>query len=626
MEISSAEKKQISRRLGIDLLGAGILSVGLGWSWFFPSQSAIGSMLQALGSVLVAGNIVLSGLRSLMRPQSTNYSDQLVAIAVVAAFSIGDFVTATLVPLALDLGRLFEERTAFGIQRTIENIRTLQAEKAIKLIDGKEQEVSISSIQKDDILLIRAGEKIPADGTIILGRSQVDQSAMTGESKPEKVGVGASVFAGSVNLQGVLQIRVTQLGQDSALGRIIRLLEEAEATKLPILNQIESWLAHYMPLALAIAATVLFFTEDINRAIAILVVSFPASLAIAGPATMVSAFSRAASFSLFIKKGTFFQIFEQLDTVVFDKTGTLTHGQQNLTAIQNLSNLEDTEILRLGAQVAQASKHPVSQAILRRAEAETITAAPMIEAQESAGRGVSAVIDADGKQRTLFLGRLSWLEEQGVLIPEALSGASKAWLAQDSELLAGFSFQDQTREQAASLIDFLRSQNKEVWILTGDQEQEAERVSAALGIENHQSEALPEEKWQRIKELKSEGKRVLMIGDGINDALALQEADVGIAFGASLTQAVAGGADAALLSQELGALQELFALSKSVWRTIILNIGIAFVFALTMLILAGLGEISALMAAVLHNLGAILVIVNSSLLLVGSGEKRGNNH
>ena len=614
--LSGAEKKRISRRLGIDLLGAGILCVGLAWNWLLPTQSTIGFLLQAIGAVLVAGNIVFSGIRSLMKPQATNYSDQLVAIAVVAAFSIGDFVTATLVPLALDLGRLFEERTAFGIQRTIENIRSLQTETATKLIDGIEHEVSISSLAKDDIVMIRAGEKIPADGTIILGRSQVDQSAMTGESKPEKVGVGDSIFAGSVNLQGVLNVQVTQLGQRSALGRIIRLLEEAEQAKLPILNQLENWLAHYMPLALALSATVLFFTEDISRAIAILVVSFPASLAIAGPATMVSAFSKASSFSLFIQKGTFFQTVEQIDTVVFDKTGTLTHGQQNLTQIHNLSSLEERQLIALAAQVAQASKHPVSRSILQKAQRIDIEVEPIVEAIEKAGRGVAAKTAAQGEEGSLLLGRLSWLKEQGVQVPEPLSAEAKTWLARGSTLLAGFSFQDQARDSAVSVIEFLKSQGKEIWILTGDQQAEAQRIALELGVDNYQAEVLPEEKWERITALKRQGKQVLMIGDGINDALALQEADIGIAFGASLTQAVAGGADAALLSQNLGALRDLFALSKAVWRTIVINIGIAFVFAVTMLILAGMGEISALTAAVVHNLGAILVIVNSSLLLV----------
>jgi Cd2+/Zn2+-exporting ATPase len=556
IELSSEDKQQTARRLGIDLLGAGILCVGLGWNWFFPTQAAIGSLLQALGAVLVAGNTILLGLRSLIKPQATNYSDQLVAIAVVAAFSIGDFVTATLVPLALDLGRLFEERTAFGIQRTIENIRSLQADTATKLVDGKESEVSISSLQKGDVVLIRAGEKIPTDGIIILGRSQVDQSAMTGESKPEKVEVGGSVFAGSVNLQGVLQIEVSKLGEDAALGRIIQLLEEAERVKIPILDRIENWLAHYMPLALAISATVLFFTEDINRAIAVLVVSFPASLAIAGPATMVSAFSKASSFSLFIKKGSFFQVLEQVDTVIFDKTGTLTHGKQELSKIHSFTTLNGTlnesEIIALAGQVAQASKHPISQSIFRHAEAANIAIEPLVEAMESAGRGVLAKIKSDGRTQTLYLGRLSWLKEQGVDIPENLDIKATAWLARDTQLLAGFSFQDQERETAKDLISFLRAQGKEIWMLTGDQEIEAQRISAELGIEQYKAEALPEEKWEMVKEQQAAGKQVLMIGDGINDALALQEADIGIAFGASLSQAVAGGADAALLSQDLG--------------------------------------------------------------------------
>ena len=540
------------------------------------------------------------------------YSDQLVAIAVLAAAASGDFVTAALVPLALDLGRLFEERTAMGTQSAIRNIRALQAERATRIVAQKEEVVAVEDLRVGDVLLIRAGERIAADGVVLSGASSVDQSAMTGEAKPAKVGPGSQVFAGSININGLLRIEISRLGDQSSLGRIISLLGDAELSKTPIIRQLEKWLAMYMPVALALAATVLFFTEDLSRAIAVLIVAFPTALAVSGSSTMVAAFSKASRFSVLIKDASFFQLLHHADTVVFDKTGTLTQADQRIAGLDLLQGTEE-ELLAAAATCAQASLHPISQAITNLARERAVLVEVVTEATEHSGNGVEACLDGV----RYFLGRLSWLEEQGVDTSAATEKGTGAWIAREGVLLGFAAIEDPLRSESPAVIEHMRRQGfVDVILLTGDQQAEAKRVAKALSIEVVYAQKLPEDKLDIVRGLREEGRSVLMIGDGINDALALQEADVGVAIGASLNRAAAGGADAALLSSELLQIPRLLGLADDVQKTILQNIVISVLFALLMLVVASTGVITPLMAAILHNLGAVLVIGNASRILV----------
>ena len=332
-------RQGLARRLMLDLLGAGILLLSAVWLWFSPDQELIAYLLQALGAAVVAIGLVVSGLRDVFRKDATHYSDQLLAVAVLAACAYGDFVTATLVPLALDLGRLFEERTALGVHNTIRQMRNLQVDQVLCVLEnGGVEQKSIEEIEVGQKVCVRMGDRIPVDGVVTQGQSSIDQAIMTGESMPTSVSIGDSVFAGTTNLQGEIIIETSSLGEDSALGRIIQLMEQAQHSKPKLLQRIETWLGIYLPLTLAIAGTVLFVTEDIDRTIAILVVAFPSSLAIAGSATMVAAFSRAASLSLLFKDATVFQTLRDVGTIVFDKTGTLTVGSQQLEQVVPLQN------------------------------------------------------------------------------------------------------------------------------------------------------------------------------------------------------------------------------------------------------------------------------------------------
>jgi Zn2+/Cd2+-exporting ATPase len=611
VQLSPEQKKSISMRLGIDLMGAGILLVGLFWNWFYPDQILVGSSIQAVAALLVGSSTLYRGIRDLFQSNPLQYSDQLVALAVLASAATGDFITATLVPLALDIGRIFEERTALGAKTAIRNIRALQAEKATRILNDKEELVLVSELQVGDVLLIRAGERIAADGVVISGDSYIDQSAMTGESKPEHVQIDSKVYAGTSNIDGILQVCVSGLGKESAIGRIISLLVDAEVGKMPIVRRVETWLAMYMPVALVLSASVLFVTEELDRAITILIVAFPTSLVLAGPATMVAAFSRASKLSFLIKDPAFFQLLYQADHVVFDKTGTLTSLGQSTGSIQPYNSYSGEQVLEVAALCAKASLHPISQTITAMAKKQGIIV-PRLDAQEVSGQGVK--VENEGV--VYRLGRRAWLQDNGVEILVEETGVG-SWVSKDNELLGFVSVEDPIRKDAFNVVkQFKDAGFVEVTLLTGDRLSEANRVANSIGIEQVYAEKLPEEKLKVVKDIRDSGHIVLMVGDGINDALALQEADVGIAIGTSLNRAAAGGADAALLSSNLQSLVKILDLTDSVHKIILQNLVLGVLFAVLMMGLASMGMISPLLAAIFHNFGALLVIANSSRLLV----------
>lgn len=606
---------QMARRLLLDLLGAGLLGIATLWLWWAPDQSQIGHLLQALGAAVVALGLVWNGLKDAFSGQDSRPSDQLVALAVLAACAYGDFVTATLVPLALDIGRLFEERTALGVNSAIDKIRSLQVHRALKVDGDTQQEawVNVSDLVLGDVVCVRAGERIPVDGVVLKGASKIDAAIMTGESKLQTITAGSEVFAGTQNMQGELFIEVTGLGAESALGRIVQLMEEAEHSKPIVLQRLEEWLRVYVPVVIALAGTVLFFTEDLDRAIAVLIVSFPSSLAIAGSATMISAFSKAASLSLFVKDATVFQTLRSVGTIVFDKTGTLTEGKQRVLQVFPQPNVEEHMLTQSAVQCARHSNHPVSQAIVRSFSTEGLPDLDDGAVLEFPGLGIQVELEEDDALTTVRLGRLSWLQECGVHIPN--NAELGTWVARDTECLGRLTFADGIRSSAMSMLkDVRRAGISTQVLLTGDASEEAQRVSTELDIQHVVAGALPEEKWQLVQSLKGDGHTVCVVGDGINDALALQEADVGIAIGASINQAAMGGADVALVSDDLMAIPQLIQLSDAVHRKIVQNIWIGFGVAAALFAVASQGQVTALQAAVVHNVGALLVIVNSSLL------------
>ncbi len=606
--LTGAEQSQIARRLGANLAGAGLLGLGVALAWMVPDMARPAELLQALAGLVVGVPVLLQGARGFLARPAHSYTDQLVALAILASLATGDFVTATLVPLFLELGHLFEERSVAGAQAAIDGLRRLRSPVAHRLADdGHEQVVSADALRAGDVVIVRPGEVVPADGIVREGHAAIDQAAITGESGFDDVAPGSQVYAGTLDLDGLLRVEVTGTGDDTVLGRVLGILQEVEASKTPALRLLEEYAAIYLPMVLTIAGAVLFLWGDLSRAIAVLIVACPCSLVLAGPSAMVASMAASTQRSILVKSASFLERMGSVDTLVLDKTGTLTAGAPTVDTVEPAPGVTE-DILQCAAIAAQASTHPVSRAICAAAQ----TPPPITAGSEHAGRGV----EVETSQGTLRLGRATWLAEHGIEAPSTTHPGPGAWLARDSEPLGYIGLRDQPRPEARQALARLAALGiTRTVLLTGDRRPVAEAMAAELGLDEVVAEVLPQEKLEVVRAEQAAGRTVMMVGDGVNDALALAGADVGVAIGARLSEVALGGADVALLKPDLEALPATIELAERTRRTIGENVVIGLGFSVGMLALAAGGLISPLAGALLHNLGAVGVVLNSTRLL-----------
>ncbi|MEM9068933.1 MAG: cation-translocating P-type ATPase [Myxococcota bacterium] len=611
------DQAAISTRIAATMLGTGLLGVGLLHEWIAPAQAPVAELLEGLAALIVAAPIFRTAFRGFVAKPTTALTEQLVALAVLAAIVSGDFVTAVLIPLFLEVGHLFEERSAMGAQASIEELRALCVRPATLWRDGKEREVDPDALRDGDQVAIRPGELVPVDGTVRFGRASIDQSPITGESTPASVGPGDEVFSGTVNLDGMIRVEVRHAGEQTTLGQVVNLLREVEASKTPIVRIIERAAAAYLPAVLAIATIALFATGDLERFITVLVVACPCALVLAGPSAIVVAMTSATRGSILIKTASFLERIASVDTLVLDKTGTVTHGEQTVDHVDLLSDTREEDVLRIGAAVAQGSRHPSSRALVDAANANDLSVICADSIEEVPGCGVEGRVG----DTTVRVGRRAWLAERGVRLGAADRTESGVWVAQDNELLGFVSLFDRTRDEAETAIRSMRAHGFDrILLLTGDRRSIADRVGAELDVDEVIAEALPSEKLEVIRNEQQAGRQVLMVGDGVNDALALSAADVGVAMGSRASQVALGGADVALLANDLSRLPFMVSLADRTRRTILQNVAIGLGFSSLMLAIASAGWINPLLGAFLHNGGAIFVVLNSSRLLTPTKE------
>src|ERR1700726_987070 len=423
--LAPEERRRISTRLGAGLVGVGLLGLGTLLVHVAPDQWQIGELLRALAALVVGIPTLASGLRGIVTGDTRRATDQLVAIAVLAAAASGDFVTATLIPLFLEVRRLFEERSSLGARAAIEGIRALGARQAVKWHNGREERVDPNSLSPGDEILVRPGERIAVDGTVLEGRAAVDQSAITGESLHEDVGPGSPVFAGTVALDGLLKIQVRGAGADTVLGRVVQLLADVERATVPVLRLFERRAGVWLPLVITVSGSVLFFTEDLSRAIAVLVVATPTALVVAGPAAIVSAMTVATRLRILIKSVDFLERASDVDTLILDKTGTVTVGAPTVKQIRPAEGTSEKTLLAVAASCGFGSLHPVSLAVVAEALARGIFSTPPRNLQERPGLGVIALVDG---QRAI-LGRRALLVDLGVEVgSEDDEDVSQVWV------------------------------------------------------------------------------------------------------------------------------------------------------------------------------------------------------
>jgi Cd2+/Zn2+-exporting ATPase len=596
--------------------------------WLFEGGHTVASVSGFIGAIILGLPIIMTAVKDLrLGLLSIN---ELVAIAVLAAFASGDYKTAGVVAFFMLMGEIIETRTAEGARLSIESLIKITPTKARRLKqDGSEEEVPASELAVGDLIRIRPGDNVAADGVIASGEGSFNQATITGESLPVDKRPGDQVFAGTQNLTGVLEIKVSRAGTDTTIGRVRELILAAEKTKLPIMKIVDQYMGFYTPLVLVIGALVWAFTRDLERVIAVLVVACPCAFILATPTAMVAALSAAARLGILIKNVADIEAAAKINAFIFDKTGTLTTGQLAVSRLAPVDGVQPAELLRLAATAEKYSNHPTAKALANIAADVGLTLAEPKNFAETAGRGIKAGVDT----AAILVGRAQWLKDNGVtedflksVDVNETEGYSLIFVARDGKFIGWVGMQDMTRAEAKeSLAGLKESGVRRVAMISGDRQPVATRVAAEIGCEEAKGDCLPQNKVEFVKAMKAKGYKVAVVGDGVNDAPALAAGDIGIAMGAAGSEVAIHSATIALMNNDLRRLPFLVQLSRSTRAVINQNFMFGIFFIIAGLTLAALGYVGPIVAAILHNTGSLIVIFNSARL-VRKGEELEHYH
>jgi len=591
--------------------------------WLFAQGGTVASCSAFVGAIILGYPIVVTAIKDLRVGRLS--INELVAIAVLAAFASGNYKVAGVVAFFMLMGEIIETRTAEGARASIESLIKLTPTKARRLKkDGSEEEVAASELAVGDVIRVRPGDNVAADGVILTGQGSFNQATITGESLPVDKRSGDEVFAGTQNLTGVLEIKVSRAGEDTTLGRVRELILAAEKTKLPIMKIVDQYMGFYTPLVLVIGALVWAFTHDLDRVIAVFVVSCPCAFILATPTAMVAALSAAARLGILIKNVADIEAAARINAFVFDKTGTLTTGQLAVSRLMPLGETKPAELLRFAASAEKYSNHPTARALAQIAGEAGVPLAEPQNFSETAGRGVKAEV---GGVKVL-VGRAQWLKDNGVTedfvksvdLNEA-EGWSLIFVASGSKCIGWIGLQDQTRLEAkAALAELKEAGVRRIAMVSGDRQAVVTRVAAEIGCEEAKGDCLPQNKVEFVRGVKARGYRVAVIGDGVNDAPALAAGDIGIAMGAAGSEVAIHSATIALMNNDLRRLPFLVKLSRSTRTVINQNFVFGVVFILVGWTTTATGYIGPITASILHVTGSLIVIFNSARL-VRKGEE-----
>jgi Cd2+/Zn2+-exporting ATPase len=618
--LEHTHSKQI--RVSMALLGTlagGILLINSGVARLIYGRTDFNTeFLAMVAAILLGAPIILHAIKSLIKKEA--HMDVLVALAIIAAFATQNYVTAGAVAFFMLLSELIESRTALGARASIESLIKLTPTKA-NLVDqqGGEREVNVSSLKAGDCIRVRPGDNIPADGQVIKGLSSVNEATITGESLPVDKVPGMSVFAGTNNLTGVLDVTVIKAGKDTTLGKVQSLIMQAEQTKIPIMRIIDRYIRWYMPTILMIGLIALFFTRDTNRFITILVISCPCALILATPTAMIAAISASARLGILIKNVADLEIAGKMTALVFDKTGTVTTGRLYVTKLTPAENIEPAELLTAAASAEQMSKHPAARALAEVAKEANLSLTAVDNFQETPGKGVTATVNSV----KVMVGRDTFLKENNVniaTVPDPSlheeQGFSTLYVAKDNRCIGWIGLQDKTRPEARQAFkELIDIGVKRLTMLTGDRDEVANRVAAELGCTDVKAHCLPTDKLAIVEQIKADGHTVAVVGDGINDAPALAAGDLGIAMGAAGSDVAINSASIALMSDDLKRLPFLVRLSRKTRAVILENLSFGIMFIILGVAAASAAWLSAIYAAVLHFVGTLIVVFNSARLV-----------
>ena len=572
----------------------------------------------AWGTVIISGiPMLLLAMVRLIREKWIS-SALLIAIAMVASLLIGEVFAAGEVAWIMALGALLEDWTVERAKKGLKNLINLTPQTGRRITNGIEEIIPVDEIKIGDTLRILPGESVPVDGEIITGTSSLDQSIMTGESLPIDKEVGDEVFCGTINLYGAIDIKATSIGENSSLQKLIDLVKAADEKQAPTQRIADKWATWLVPVALGIAIVAWLVTGNIERGVTVLVVFCPCALILATPTAIMAAIGQATKYGVLIKSGEALETLGGLNTLVFDKTGTLTYGNLEVSDVISFKDdLPSEDLLKIVASCEKLSEHPLAKAIVKNAKEAQIDIEKPQDFKMYPGKGVTCT-NSYGK---IYAGNSKFLSEHNIDIDvdcqlDKLRHEGKASIivALNDEVIGLIGLSDVIREDSKDMIERLHELGTEIILLTGDNSETANYFAGQVGIGKVFGNLLPEEKLSWIEKLKSEGRKVCMIGDGVNDAPALKTADVSVAMGSVGSDVAIEAADIALLGDDIGKIPYLKKLSNSTLFTIKANIAISMTINAAAIVCSVLGLLNPVTGAIVHNAGSCLVVLNAALL------------
>ena len=595
-------------RLG--LMGVVVVASLTGWWRPFMSRD----WLAFAGTVIGGFPIYKEAWENLRKRRMT--MELSMTIALLSALAIGQFFTAIVIAFFVLFAELLEGYTVGGGRRAIENLINALPRQVTVRRDGQESELKAEELSIGEVIVIRPGERIPVDGTVIKGGSYVDQSSITGESLPIEKAEQSNVFAGTINQNGVLEVSVERVGRDTTFGKIIQVVEEAEKSKAPVQRIADRLAAGLVYFALGGAVLTFLVTRNLTATIAVIIVAGACGVAAGTPLAILAGIGSAARRGIIVKGGLYLEKLADIDTIVLDKTGTLTIGVPEVTGIRVADGATENEVLENAAIAEQHSEHPIGEAVIRKARMAKVSLRDYSDLQYIPGKGVTC-IDRGSK---IVVGTRTLLEENGINANGAASflsrtnpGETLVYVGRETEILGALTIADQLRSEAVQAVDQLKKLGYRTVLLSGDSSEAAAAIGSQLGVHEAIGNLLPEQKLAKVRELLQQGRKVAMVGDGVNDAPALAEATVGIAMGGG-TDVALETADITLMTSDLSRLVEVLSIAKRCYGVIRFNFWGTIAVDTLGIVLAFFGLLAPIIAALIHVGSELAFILNSARL------------
>jgi Cd2+/Zn2+-exporting ATPase/Cu+-exporting ATPase len=595
-----------------EIIRIGFVLLAVIASWFQLGKGLAGFDVIALVATLVGGYpIFKEAFENILERRMT--MELSMTIALVAAMAIGEYFTALVIVLFVLIAEVLEGLTVGRGRKAIKDLLDFLPNSVEVRRGGNAQSINVTEIAIDDVVIIKPGGRIAVDGVVVKGHSSVDQSTITGESLPVEKVTGAQVYAGTINQSGALEVRTTGIGRETAFGKIIEAVELAEKSRAPIQKTADRLAGYLVYFALGCAALTFLITRNATSTISVIIVAGACGIAAGTPLAILGGIGRAARHGAIIKGGLYLEILGKVDTVVLDKTGTLTMGTPIVSAIHAIPGIDERSVVEAAAIVERPSEHPLAKAILQKASELSL---PITEPENfyyTPGKGITGTI----KDELIVVGNREFLQEKGLDIPIQVTGESEhsqIIVARGGRVLGTLQIQDILRPESIAAVAELRKMGLCTLLLTGDAAPIANAIGAQLGIDEIKAELLPDEKLAHIKVLLEQGKIVAMVGDGVNDAPALMQADVGVAMGSG-TDVARESANVVLLGNDLLKLVETFKIARRCKRIIMQNFTGTLIVDSIGVALAAFGFLNPLLAVLIHVGSELTFIMNSARLL-----------